>query len=102
LFKDQLLAKISAGLDEAADDKAALSQPQREEMEAQISSDMLAIERAEVACIWHAEAQNNEILDFRVDTSPQSLLGLRLVNRPRASPSGTSPEHAYDIIGVRR
>jgi hypothetical protein len=46
LFKDQLLSKISAGLDDVADDKAALSQQQREEMEAQISSDMLAIERA--------------------------------------------------------
>jgi hypothetical protein len=102
LFKDQLLAKINAGLDEAADDKAALSQAQREEMEAQISSDVLAVERAEVACIWAAEAQNNEIIDFRADTSPQGLLGLRLVNRPRASPSGTSPEHAWDIVGGRR
>src|SRR5437899_10665964 len=77
LFKDQLLAKINTGLDvAAAGDKAALSQQQREQMEAQISSDMLAIERAEVACIWHAEAQNNEILDFRVDTRRKACSGL--------------------------
>ncbi len=102
LFKDQMLAKISAGLDEISDDKAALSQQQREEMEAEISASVLAIERAEVACIWAAEAQNNEILDFRADTSPQAVLGVRLVNQPRTNGSqGSSPMHAFDIAGVR-
>jgi hypothetical protein len=73
------------------------------EAQAQISSDVLAIERAEVACIWHAETQNNEILDFRADTSPQALLGLRLVNQPRANVPGTTGGHAYDIVhGGRR
>ena len=38
LFKDQMLAKISAALDEAADDKAALSQQQRKQMFAEIST----------------------------------------------------------------
>ena len=75
---------------------------QREEMEAQISSDMLMIERSECALIWAAE-EKGETIDFRADTSPQALLGLRLVNRPRASPSpGTSPEHGYDIARGRR
>ena len=36
-----MLEKIFATLDEIADDKAALSKEQREEMEAQITSDML-------------------------------------------------------------
>jgi hypothetical protein len=45
LFKDELLAKINAGLDEVADDKAALSQQEREEMEATISS--IATDRAQ-------------------------------------------------------
>jgi hypothetical protein len=97
LFKDQLLAKINAGLDEAAVDQGALSQQQREQMEAQISSDMLTIERSEVACIWHAEAAG-EVLDFCADTSPQSLLGVQLVRRPRANGSGTSAGHAFDIV----
>jgi hypothetical protein len=104
LFKEQMLAKINAGLDEVADDKAALSQQQREEMEAQISSDMLAIERAECALIWHAEA-NGEVIDFsRSDTSPLAVLGLQLVHRPRVNGSGTSAGHAFDIImpGQRR
>ena len=49
---DQILSKINAALDEVSDDEHALDQQQREEMEAQISSDMLAIERNEAACIW--------------------------------------------------
>jgi hypothetical protein len=40
-----------------------------------------------------------ETIDWRADTSPQALLGVRLVNTPRANPSpGTSPEHAFDIV----
>jgi hypothetical protein len=97
-----MLAKINAAIDEAADDKAALSQQQREEAEAQISSDMLAIERSECALIWTAEIKG-EVLDFRSDTTPMAVLGLRLVNQPRANPSpGTSPGHAYDIVCGRR
>jgi hypothetical protein len=101
LFKDQLLSKISAGLDDVADDKAALSQQQREEMEAQISSDLLAIERAECALIWAAEAKG-ETIDFRSDTSPMAVLVVRLVTAPRADPSpGTSPEHVITFGGAR-
>jgi hypothetical protein len=99
LFMDQLVAKVNAGLDEVADDKHALDQQQREEMEAQISADMLAVERAEVACIWHAEKAQGEVIDFRSTTTPMAVLGLRLVNQPRANPSGTSLMHAIDIVG---
>jgi hypothetical protein len=75
LWSDQILKKINAALDEAAEgDKHALDQRQREEMEAQISSDMLAIERSECALIWHAEAKN-EVLDFRNTTTPQARDG---------------------------
>jgi hypothetical protein len=101
LLKEQLLAKVNAGLDEVADDKHALDQQQREQAEAQINMDYLAAERSEVACIWAAEAQG-EVIDFRSTTTPMAVLGLRLVNQPRASSSGTSPEHAYDVVGVRR
>jgi hypothetical protein len=77
-----------------------LSQQQRERMEAQIMADALLAERGECSLIWAAEAAG-EIIDFRFDTTPQSLLGVRLVNRRRASLSGTSPEHAWDIVGGR-
>jgi hypothetical protein len=51
LFGKELLAKISAGFREIGDDKHALDQRQREEMEAQISADMLMAERSECALI---------------------------------------------------
>jgi hypothetical protein len=76
LFSDQLLAKINAGIDAVSDDKAALNEKQRAEMEAQIMADALVIERSEGALIWHAEAKG-EVIDFRSDTSPQAVLGVR-------------------------
>jgi hypothetical protein len=105
LLKDQMLKTICAGLDEAAyGDKEALSQAQRDEMLATISADMLAVERSECALIWHAEAKNNEIIDFRADTSPQSLLGVALRTVPRAEVRGTTGGHAFDVVypGGRR
>jgi hypothetical protein len=101
LFKDQMLAKINAALDEAADDKAALSREQREEMEARISGDMLAVERSECALIWAAES-DGEVFDFRADTSPLAVLGLTLVTAPRVAASGSSWQHALDIVGAGR
>jgi hypothetical protein len=82
LFRDQMLAKINAAIDEAADDKVALSQQQREEMEAQINSDMLAAERCECSLIW-AAAQRGEVVDFRPDTTPMAALGVSLRTAPR-------------------
>jgi hypothetical protein len=104
VLMDQLVAKVNAGLDEVADDKHALDQKQREEMLAQINMDYLAAERNEVACIWHAEAQQGEVIDLRSTTTAQAVLGLRLVNRPRANGSGTSAGHAFDVVmpGQRR
>jgi len=64
-------------------------------------ADALLIERSECALIWHAEAKNNEIIDFRADTSPQSVLGVQLIHRPHVNRQGTSPEHAFNIIGGR-
>jgi hypothetical protein len=85
------VAKINAGFDEIADDKHALSSAQREEMEAQIASDMLIAECAECALIWAAETTKGEILDFRADTVPMAALGVALRTVPRA-PNGSSPE----------
>jgi hypothetical protein len=46
-----------------------------------------------------AISTQRETIDWRADTSPQALLGVRLVNAPRANPSpGTSREHAFDIV----
>jgi hypothetical protein len=69
-------------------------------MEAQIMADALLIERSECALIWHAEAKG-ETINFRSETTPMAVLGLRLVNRPRASPLGTSLEHVITFVGGR-
>jgi hypothetical protein len=95
-LRDQLLAKINAGFDEIADDKNALSQQQREEAEAQIERDMLATERLEVACIWHA-AERGEIIDFRADTTPMAAIGVQLRTLPRAAPPPSSPGLSWDL-----
>jgi hypothetical protein len=97
LWPKEMFAKISAAIDEAADDKAALSSAQREEMLAQIGSDTLMVERSICSLVWHAEFENGEVIDFG-DVSPQALLGVELIQRPRASPSGTSLGHAFDVI----
>ncbi|MBR0870041.1 hypothetical protein JQ633_06710 [Bradyrhizobium tropiciagri] len=100
LFRDQLVAALEREIDAAADDAAALTREQREVQEAAVLQDILAIERREVALIFVAEAQGT-IIDFRPDTSPQALLGVRLVTAPRQA-SGSSPEHAWDVAYGRR
>ena len=101
LWREEIISKMWAAVDEISDDKNSLGQAQREEMEAQISSDELEIHRRICALIWHAEAAQGETIDFAASTPPQAVLGVQLVNQPRASPSGTSPEHAFNIIGGR-
>ncbi|MCP3459763.1 hypothetical protein [Bradyrhizobium sp. CCGUVB23] len=101
LWGDQLIAKLDKAIDDAADDGAALTREQREVQEAQVLSDMLAVERREVALIFAAEAQGT-MIDFRPDTSPQALLGLRLaIDRMPASqglrPSMSSRSGARDV-----
>jgi hypothetical protein len=100
LFPDEIFKRVSAGLDEISDDKSALSAAQREEMEAQISADLLLTERFECAVVWHAETRG-EILDFRPDTLPMAAIGVRLVTVPNEAAPGTTGTHAFSIIGKR-
>jgi len=97
LAGEAMIEKIGAEIDAIADDKHARDQRQREEMEAEISASILAVERSEVACIWAAEAQG-EVIDFRADRSPQSLLGVQLIHRPHVNASSTSTGLAFDIV----
>jgi hypothetical protein len=47
----------------------------------------------------HRRKAQGEIMDFRSATTPQSLLGVRLINQPRMNGStGSSPEHADDLV----
>ena len=100
LFRDQLLARINEQLDEIADDGEALSEQQRQEAEATITGDTLAVERSECGLIWHADAKG-EVIDFRADTTAQAVLGVRIVTAPRVE-AGTSVGYAYDLIASGR
>jgi hypothetical protein len=86
LHRDALIARIEAEVDEIADDKAALSDAEREKQLVAISIQALGVERMEVALIWHAEAKG-EVIDFRANTTPQAVLGVRLITAPHREPN---------------
>jgi hypothetical protein len=100
LFQNQMQEKIFAAIDAAASDKDALSQEQREQMEATITAAMLDCERLETACIWAADSEG-EVIDFRSTTDPRAVLGVRLIAAPGVAVRGSSVDHAYDVVGVR-
>jgi hypothetical protein len=96
-FKEALLAALDREIDGEADDKAALTHEARQQAEAEVMGDLLAVERDESALV--SRAQNEGLpVEHRADISPLALLGLRLVTAPRAAASpGSSPELAFDI-----
>ena len=65
-------------------------------------ADLLAVERDEAALVWRAMDERLPV-EHRNDCAPQAIMGCQLVTAPRANVSpGSSPQHAYNIIGVRR
>jgi hypothetical protein len=72
---DQMLEKINASLDEKGDDKYALDQQQREQMEAQIMADALMTERQEACIVWHMQ-QAGDAVEHRADIDVRAVLGL--------------------------
>jgi hypothetical protein len=98
LHKSALIAALDRENDAEADDNVSLSNEARQQAEAEMMGDLLAVERAEAGLVWSAMAQNLPV-EFRADSNPLAILGCRLETAPRANPSpGTSPEHAFDII----
>ena len=98
MFRKEMIAKLQGMVTES---DGAVSREDREIEEARIAGLLLEAERREAACIWAAEAKDGTIIDFRSTTAPQAAIGVRLVTRPHAPQSGTSPEHAIDIVGGR-
>jgi hypothetical protein len=100
--REAIIKQLTALIDAESDDKAALSQTDRELRTAEVMGDLLAVERDESALVWSAMAQSLPV-EHRADCDPLAILGCRLVTVPRADVSGTSPTHAYDIVlGGRR
>ncbi|MER8745847.1 hypothetical protein NKH54_22585 [Mesorhizobium sp. M1004] len=70
-FRDKLISLLDAEIDAFADDKAALSDEQRDTMIAKLSADLLAAERAEVALVTSAGVDHRaDVVDVR------ALLGI--------------------------
>jgi hypothetical protein len=84
LHKSALISALDREIDTEADDKAALSHEARQQCEAEVLGDLLAVERDEAALVWQAQAQNLPV-EHRGDISPLAILQVRLVTAPRGS-----------------
>jgi len=95
----KLIAKLDAEIDRVSDDKHALSVEAREMKAAELQTALLEIERQESALVWTAQQQNLPC-EHRADCAPAAILGVALLTASRTNRStGTSPMHAYDIVG---
>jgi hypothetical protein len=98
LFKEALIKRLDAEIDSEADDKVALSPEAREEAQAEVMADLLAVERDECALAWQAQAQNLPC-EHRPDIAPLAVLQCRLVTAPRVVPTITPELHSYAVAG---
>jgi hypothetical protein len=101
LHKDAMIAALACEITSEADDKAAMTHEARQKAEAEVLGDLLDIERQEASLVWQAQAQTLPA-EHRHDCSPVAILGCRLITALRTTPSGTSADHGYNIVGVRR
>jgi hypothetical protein len=97
LLKPTLTAALDKLIDEASDDKSALSHEARQLAEATVLSDLLAVERDEAALTWRAIAEQLPC-QFRADISPVALLGVALVTKGNGHLPQTTAGHAFDIV----
>jgi hypothetical protein len=72
-FRDQLLAKIFADIDQTdAGDATALSEAQRQTQSAEIGDDMLMIDRQLAALVFHGQADGLNV-EHEIDADPRAL-----------------------------
>jgi hypothetical protein len=99
LHKDAMIAALDREIATEADDGAALSPEAREEQEAELMGDLLAVERDEAALVWSAMAQGLPA-EHRNDCAPAAILQVRLLTAPHTNGSrGSSWMHAWDVGG---
>jgi hypothetical protein len=100
-FKDALIAALDREIDAAADDQNALASEARERAEAELSGDLLDVERQEAALTWRAQAEGL-LVEHRPDCAPQAILALQLVTRVQlVSPPATSQDLMVEIVEPR-
>ena len=86
LYGPAMIKKIDSEIDSEADDQNALSHAEREKREAEVSADLLDIERQEAALTFKAWAEGLQ-LDPRADLDPVAVLNVVLVVAPAVNPS---------------
>jgi hypothetical protein len=75
--KAALLKALDALVDDEQDDAAALSHEARQQQEAEVMGDLLAVERDESWFVWRAMDERLPV-DHRADCSPLAILGCTL------------------------
>jgi hypothetical protein len=100
VHKDALLASLDALVSEEADDAAALTHEARQQQEAEVMDDLLAVERDESALVWRALSENLPV-QHRADCSALAILQCRFITAPAVNRRGTSPEHVITFGGAR-
>lgn len=79
--KEGMIKRLAAEIDEVSDDGAALSDEERQRKSAEISADLLAVQRQEAELVWRAMRDGAAIM-HRSDTDPTALLGVTLAPVP--------------------
>jgi hypothetical protein len=91
LHGEAAIKRLDAEITTESDDKAALSHEVRQQREAEVMGDLLAVERDESTLVWQAQSQGLPV-EHRADISPLALLGLKLTTTPPATElPGTTP-----------
>jgi hypothetical protein len=103
LHRDALFAALDREIVTESDDDAALTPEARQQQEAEMQGDLLAVEREESALVWRAMDERLPV-EHRNDCSPQATLQLSLIASPRTNNGslGSSAIHAWDIVRGRR
>ena len=101
LLRPTLISALDALVDEEKDDAASLSHEERQRQEAQVRSDVLAVERDEAALTWRA-IDDKLPVEFRSDINPIAVLQVQLRTAPRAIDGPTTSPLAYDVVQPRR
>jgi hypothetical protein len=97
LVPSALISILDAQIDAEKDDPAALSHETRQQREAEVQGDLLAIERDECGLVWLAQSQNLPC-EHRPDVSVAALLSITLVTTPRANETPeTSPGYSWPM-----
>lgn len=81
LFKDTLVSKLDALIDECADDPAAMTAEQRQKAIAEIERDMLMVAHEECRLVEAAQKQGLPAM-YRTDCDPLAVLAINWVPAP--------------------